>query len=141
MADNIQDLQAVVAGLTRELQQRDAQLQEMREAIRRLQEREGPAQPPPPPVPPINQTAADFPVKEPMIFDGKRSELTDFLTQIRVYFLAQPNKFPNDTARVLATTQFMRGTAYKYVQPLLMREPLRNPCHLKEPTFNCLSTS
>jgi hypothetical protein len=125
MVDNTQDLQSIVSGLTRELQQRDAQLQELQEVIRRLQDREGAAQPPPPPPPPhANPPTTDFPVKEPMVFDGKRSELTDFLTQIRVYFLAQPSKFPSDTARVLATTQFMRGTAYKYVQPLLMQDPL-----------------
>jgi hypothetical protein len=63
-------------------------------------------------------------VEKPMVFEGKKTELQDFISQLRVYFRAQPTKFRNDTARCLAATQFLRGTAYKYFQPMLNEEPL-----------------
>jgi len=66
----------------------------------------------------------DFPIEKPPYFDGKRSELTDFITQLRVYFLAQPNRFPSDQARCLAASQFLRGTAYSWIQPYLLQNPL-----------------
>jgi len=41
-----------------------------------------------------------------------------------VYFLAQPNRFPSDQARCLAASQFLRGTAYRWIQPYLLQNPL-----------------
>jgi hypothetical protein len=38
--------------------------------------------------------------------------------------LAQSSKFPTDLSKCLATTQFLRGNAYKYIQPLLQTEPM-----------------
>jgi len=80
----------------------------------------GPAPAAPPPAPAAN----DYPIEKPPTFDGKRSEVTNFLTQLFVYFEAQRDRFPNDTARCLAASQFLRGAAYSWIQPSLTQRPL-----------------
>jgi len=131
----------------------DAMVREFREREQRLLQREQdlldllnaspPAAPPPPPPPPANPgppplpipapppapaaapaLPVDIPVEKPPSFDGKPAELTDFITKLHVYFIAQPHRFPNDLARCLTAAQFLHGTAFKWVQPSLIQNPL-----------------
>jgi len=93
-----------------------------------------PAPPPPPQPNPAAVVQVDLPVEKPPFFDGKPSDLTGFLTHLHVYFLAQPNKFPDHTSRCLTAALFLRGNAYKWIQPSLLEVPL--PPHLTDyPTF------
>jgi len=93
-----------------------------------------PAAPPPPAPIPAPVVPVDLPVEKPPYFDGKPSELTDFLTHLHVFFLTQPTKYPDDTSRCLAASLFLRGNAYKWIQPSLLQFPL--PPHLTDyPTF------
>jgi len=136
------------------MMEREQELLDREQRLVDLLNAQAAAAPPPPPAPPANQPPpmpaprpqsppapalapvlqVDVPVEKPAFFDGKPSELTDFLTQLHVYFLAQPIKFPTDLARCLTAAQFLRGTAFKWIQPSLLENPLP-PRITHYPTF------
>lgn len=63
-------------------------------------------------------------ISDPEHFDGRRSQLRTFLSQVRLVIAAQPSRFPNDRQKVMFAASFLRGTAFSWLQPYLeSRQP------------------
>jgi hypothetical protein len=63
---------------------------------------------------------ADIALTPPAPFDGERtSQLSVFLTQLRLAFAARPSQFYNDRHKVLYAASLLRGTAFSWIQPYL----------------------
>jgi len=78
------DVQAVY----QELEQARLDRQHLEERLATLEAARFPPEDDPPVPPRPVEILEDFPVEKPTSFEGKRSELADFLTQLKVYFLA-----------------------------------------------------
>ena len=62
-------------------------------------------------------------VADPQHFYGKRGDLVNFLTQVRLVFELQPSRFQSERQKVLYTVSFLRGTASNWFQPFLTQKP------------------
>ena len=107
---------------------RQAQMEEMQKTIKemqaRLDELTSQLQ-----APRRSSQAPDVPsflepkVQAPESFDGKSNlQLHDFLAQVRLVFATQPSSFPTDVVKVKYTISFLRGLAFKWVQPYLEKD-------------------
>lgn len=74
------------------------------------------------PIPPQSQPRREPRMSDPEPFDGRRSQVKNFLSHIRLVIHAQPSRFPDDRAKVVYTGSFLRGTAYSWFQPIVDRE-------------------
>jgi hypothetical protein len=56
----------------------------------------------------------------PDTFEGKRNKLKAFLTQVDLYHAFNGDLFVNDTAKVLWTTTFLRGSAFDWIETFVV---------------------
>ena len=130
--ESLQAMAATVNDLNNYRATTESQLQAIMAAIQGLQ-----VNPPNPPAPspqitntpPVTTSTMTSHHREPKMnnpahFDGKRSELSDFLTQLRMIFRAQPSKFSTEDSKVMFAASFLRGTAFRWIQPQLEKDPL-----------------
>ena len=68
-------------------------------------------------LPAPTSTAKPFRHSSPPEFSGKRSEYSDFVGQLDLYFLLNERTFPSDRQRVLFAVSRLRGMAYKWAEP------------------------
>lgn len=99
-----QALQAQVTALQHQLQDQQANAQNMATAI--VQHMPAPVVNLPPPTPPASRPpkAAD-----PEVFTGDRKKADPFLRAISLNMAIQPNAFPNDRTRILYALSWMQG--------------------------------
>ena len=61
----------------------------------------------------------DPPVSNPKHFTGKRGELENFLSQVRLVTSLQPRRFPTEQSKVLYTCSYLQDAAFTWIQPTL----------------------
>jgi Domain of unknown function (DUF4939) len=61
----------------------------------------------------------EYDVKPPEEFTGKRYKLANFLSQCKIVFKSQPNKYKSGSAQVLYAISYLRGSAFSWVQPYI----------------------
>jgi hypothetical protein len=60
----------------------------------------------------------------PEPFQGKSAtKLREFLTKLRLYFKAQPHRFPDDEAKITYAASYLQGIAFSWVQIHLEKDP------------------
>jgi hypothetical protein len=64
-------------------------------------------------------TKAPLKIKAPDVFDGKRGELQNFLSQMKVYLLFNSTSIVTNTENVLVAGTYLRGKAYKWYSTYL----------------------
>jgi hypothetical protein len=107
---------------------------ETMDSLRAIQLRQGAAQQAaahapvvlPPPAPEVihpRPNVREPKVKEPMNFTGKKSQLKDHITQVRIVFMLQPSRFPDEQTKVLYAASFLRESAFSWIQPYLEQRP------------------
>ena len=68
-------------------------------------------------------------VSEPEHFNGNRSQLRNFISQVKLVILAQPSRFQTENQKVIYAATFLRGPAFSWFQPYTERnenEPILN---------------
>lgn len=78
----------------------------------------------PSPVVQLTETPRDLRINDPTPFEGKKSELRNFLTQLRMTIQAQPSRFLTEHSKCLFAASYLRGTAFHWVQPLVDQDPI-----------------
>jgi Ty3 transposon capsid-like protein len=58
-------------------------------------------------------------ISDPEHFDGKRSKVRNFLSQVRLVIHAQPSRFVTDRQKVMFAASFLRSTAFSWFEPFL----------------------
>lgn len=58
-------------------------------------------------------------IADPEYFHGKRSDLKNFLSQVRLVISAQSSRFPTEKHKVIFAASFLRSTAFSWFQPHL----------------------
>jgi Ty3 transposon capsid-like protein len=58
-------------------------------------------------------------ISDPEHFDGKRSQVRNFLSQVRLVINAQPSRFVTERQKVMFAASFLRSTAFSWFQPFL----------------------
>ena len=77
---------------------------------------------------PTHTTTSSGRVSEPKIaspeyYNGQRSKLPSFITQVTMVITLQPTRFPNETSKVIYAGSFLRDTAFLWFQPYVTAEP------------------
>jgi len=68
-------------------------------------------------------------VSEPEHFNGHRSQLRDFISQVKLVIQAQPSRFSTEKQKVIYAATFLRGPAFSWFQPyteMADTEPILN---------------
>jgi regulator of replication initiation timing len=60
-------------------------------------------------------------MKDPEPFSGEKAQLFNFLSQCKLKFLGENDRFPTEQSKVLFAASHLRGSAYQWFQPLLNR--------------------
>jgi hypothetical protein len=76
-----------------------------------------PELPAPAPSPHALSAAREPHVADPDFFTGKRHTMRTFLSQCRLVFHANPNRFPSEQSRVAYAASYLRDTAFLWFQP------------------------
>lgn len=67
-------------------------------------------------------------LKKPDDFDGKDSNACHtFISQLRLYIMGNQHLFANDNDRVVFAASYLRGKAYKWIEPRLFKSPDEEP--------------
>lgn len=120
------ELAQIVGHLQAQLQSIAAQNQHLKETIDQMA-----AQNPIPhvvatPSPEVRPLAYATPrakYNKPPEFDGKdKAAASTFLTHLQLHFLAAPHLFPDDQSKILFAATYLRGAAFSWLEPHLLRE-------------------
>jgi hypothetical protein len=79
-------------------------------------------------------------IKDPDVFTGNRTDLENFILQLRLAILGKPSQFRDDTSKVLYAASYMRDSAQNWVKPLLHTNPLPEVITNFEKFINALQT-
>jgi Retrotransposon gag protein len=60
-------------------------------------------------------------MRDPEPFSGEKAQLFNFLSQCKLKFLGESDRFPTELSKVLFAASHLRGSAYQWFQPLLNR--------------------
>ncbi len=64
-------------------------------------------------------------VNDPRTFNGSNHDgdgynrLENFITQLKMVFILQPSRFPNEATKVMYAASFMDGMAFEWIQPYI----------------------
>jgi hypothetical protein len=62
-------------------------------------------------------------LNKPPEFDGRDKRAANtFLTHLQLHFLATPHLFPNDRSKVLFASTYLRGHAFAWIEPHLLKQ-------------------
>lgn len=61
-------------------------------------------------------------VAQPEFYQGHRSKLTTFITQVKMVIKLQPTRFPTEASKVLYAGSFLRDIAFLWFQPFVAAE-------------------
>jgi hypothetical protein len=62
-------------------------------------------------------------LNKPPEFDGRDKRTANtFLTHLQLHFLATPHLFPNDRSKVLFASTYLRGHAFAWIEPHLLKQ-------------------
>ena len=62
-------------------------------------------------------------VASPEYYEGQRTKLSTFITQVTMVIVLQPTRFATEVAKVLYMGSYLRGTAFLWFQPYVTAEP------------------
>lgn len=107
-----------------DLAQLQANLASLTEAVRTLYENRAE----PTPVDPVAQAvpaslpAMPFKLKTPPEYDGNnKAACSTFISHLNLYINASPHSFPDDHAKVVFAASYLRGRAFAWLEPHLLR--------------------
>lgn len=58
-------------------------------------------------------------ISDPSHFDGKRKNLKNFISQLRLVIFGQPSRYPTERSKVVFAASFLRDAAFSWFQPYL----------------------